>query len=581
MLLADSTYWSIAIAAFLVGAAGLAVDRRLPASLGLTLFCMGITTAGGVWALDALRADHIRLDDVAIALGLATLLWTLIGIASNDASTLGAKVRPAAFATAMVSGVGAVGILAFIMGAAIWLRVLEPDAAGTALNRVGLLSIAAIAAANIIAVARRLNPALPAALLLIAACAAAWTSLMIPSAVWGADIPQSMRFPMQPGWWTWTFNLQAWLCAIIVCGAIVQDRHYRKRRVRAWPDQLDILLEPYSRWPGYTHVEATFAAAVLVLGVFQIIRPARPGWELPIATCASAMATGITCLYMTHRRWSGNTAMLGLTLLSLAYAAAACAIASLLPASGDGFEYAVRIPITLNASLFGLCLAVAHWLWLARFWEQQLLEGVPWTTAGRTIPHARTVAVYLAALSVVIAFQMAIWPERAQYPDADDSAWRIGFGVVAMLFMIRITTKAARNLESNVFASTAVAITVALVIFTVVRLPYNRGRGWLSQYAPVVLAALTPPLLLWAERLEKTRGWRVFAAPIWFLSLLFIPAVAISQLLGALRLAEAWIQPATLIVLAATYGIAGFREDRRAFLVLAAVLCVAAWVRPN
>ncbi|MCB9856549.1 MAG: hypothetical protein H6818_12775 [Phycisphaerales bacterium] len=580
MLSATSTYWTIAIAAFIIGAGGLAADRRLPNPLGLTLFCMGLTFAGAVWAMDSIRGDKLRLDDISVALGVAAFGWTLVGVFSSDATALGAKVRPAAFASALVAGVGAVGILGFTMGAAVWLRVLEPDAASTTLNVEGLIAFAPLFAAIVLAISSRLNSALPTALLLVAALAAVWTSLMIPAVVWGADIPATMRFPLQPGWWTWTFNLQAWLCAIIVGGAIIQDRIFRRRRATAWPDQLDVLLEPYSRWPGYIHVEATLAALVLILGVFQIIRPAFPGWHLPIATCICGVMTGIACLYMTHRRWSGNTAMLGLTLLSLAYAAAACAIASLLPDDSAAVEYAKRIPITLNATLFGLCLAVAHWLWLARFWDQQLLDGRAWTTAGRMIAFAQSSAMYLAALSVIIAFQMAIWPERAQYPDADDGLYRIVFGILALLLFVRLTTKAARKLDSNVFASTAVALAVALVIFTIVRLPHNRGRGWLIQYAPIVLAALTPPLLLWAERLEKNRSWRVFAAPIWFLSLLFIPAVAISQLLSSLRLAEAWIQPATLLALAATYAIAGLREHRRAFLVLAAVLCITAWMRP-
>lgn len=581
LLIANSIYWTVAIVAFIVGAAGLAMDRRLPASLGLTLFCMGITAAGSVWSLHALRAEHIRLDDLAITLGVASLAWTIIGAVATDSTALAAKVHAAAVATAMVCGVCAIGILAFTMGTAIWLRVTEPDAIGTALNWEGLLALVPIAAAVVLGIVRRLATPLPTALLIVTAFAAAWTSLMIPTAIWGADIPQHMRFPMQPGWWTWTFNFQAQLSVILVFGAIIQDRYFRKRRANAWPDRLDLLIEPYSRWPGYIQVEATLAALVLVLGVFQIIRPARPGWELPVATCASALAAGIACLYMTHRRWSGNTALLGLTLLSLAYAAAACAIGSLLPAESDGLEYAVRIPVTLNAVLFGLWIAIAHWLWLVRFWDQQLLDGVPWTTAGRMIPCARTTALYLSALAVVIAFQMAIWPQRARYPDADDGLYRIIFGVLALLLLVRLTAKAARRFNSNVFASTAVAVAVALAIFTLVRLPYNRGRGWLVQYAPVVLAACTPPLLLWAERLEKNRNWRVFAAPIWFLSLLFIPAVAISQLLGALRLAEAWIQPAALVILAVTYAIAGLREHRRAFLVLAAVLCIAAWVQPG
>lgn len=53
-------------------------------------------------------------------------------------------------------------------------------------------------------------------------------------------------------------------------------------------------------------------------------------------------------------------------------------------------------------ALFGLGLAGIYLLWLARFWDQQLEDGVPWTTAGRLIPSARRLA-YAAGAGAVAA----------------------------------------------------------------------------------------------------------------------------------------------------------------------------------
>jgi hypothetical protein len=568
--------WVVSFCALGMVAIGVALSRRTD-SLGMTMVCLGATTIGAVWAIVIAETNAPALEQAATIAAGAALVWLVLTWVIRKFPGDHERLTSAMSATALVSGVVSGGILSFVIGWAVWMRVTEPDAAAASLNGGGLVPLGLLILSVAIAFFAAPSTVLPTALVLIASLVAFWTSLMIPSVAWGEDVPRSLLFGPQPGWWTWTFHLLACLSAIIVAGAVAQDRVYRSIRGRAWPDRLELLLQPFSRWPGYARVEATLAAMVLVLGVFQVVRLSGPGWALPTATALCALATGIACLFMSYRRWGGNTALLGMTLFALAYSAIATALAApFLPETGAD-EYTRRMPIVLNAVLFGLWIAIAHWRWLAQFWDQQLLDGAAWTTAGRMIPYAVTLSTYLALLSVIVAFQMAIWPERAASPDADDGFGRMAFSLAAMFLLIVQGVRAARHSESNAFAAAAVAMLIAVAIFILVRLPHNRERGWLGQYGPMLLAGCTPLLLLLAERWEKSREWRAFAAPIWFLSLLFLPALALAQLLGELRLAESWIRPATMLVLAATYIIGGLREHRRPFLVLAAVLCVAAW----
>ena len=106
---------------------------------------------------------------------------------------------------------------------------------------------------------------------------------------------------------------------------------------------------------------------------------------------------------------------------------------------------------------FGSILAAGWLLWIARFWEQQLLDGRPWTTAGRLIAPARTLArlatllVAAAAgwayvcgvpptlpesisLTLLLALLARIFLRDARTPAYADSAWA-GLLLVATLVL--------------------------------------------------------------------------------------------------------------------------------------------------
>ncbi len=311
-----------------------------------------------------------------------------------------------------------------------------------------------------------------------------------------------------------------------------------------------------------------------MLGVYQIVQFAPPSGPLSLASCVISTVAGTTCVFMTYRRWSANTAGLGLALLSLAAVLLSCVVTAVTVAPRESTEYAERIPTLFNAVLFALVVMIAGWRWLAKVWHQQLLGDVPWTTAGRMIPYNRRTAFILTALAMLLAFEMAMWPHLVAASNADDSVGRIIVGLIAIGLLAWIAMRVAIRENSSPNASLAVAIVVAGVVFCFIRMPAPVLRGWVVQYLAVVLGALALPALIVAEALGRHR-WRSFVTPLWLLALLVFPALAMAKLLSPESSPAEWVRPTTLATLGLVYCLAGRREHRRAFLVLGAVLLFA------
>lgn len=579
-----------------VGIACLVLHRRLPGGLGGSLFAFGITVA---LALLAYHADW-RVGDRSLQMCLLgaviTPIWAVVGAlldhgrrvihAQSEESPAGATgefsdaarsaqhTAESILAWAVLTGAATVGCMVVLLMEATVPRVTDAMPIVAPASPMIAYAFAGLAAAVMIWRLRGAAPQQPAVMLALAGLFVWWTSLLIPAAALSDDLPEYARFPFQPGWWTWDFQLQIGLTILLVSAAIIQDRAYRRRRRLAWPDNLDDLLLPYSRWSAYIQIEAFLAAIVLVLGVFHIVRSGGAGILMPIVSGVSAVSAGSACLYMTYRRWSSNTSGLGLSLLSLGVVTFACAISTWFIDSSERASYAQRMPVLFNATLFGIAVMIWLWRWLADVWDQQLLDGAAWTTTGRMIPHARRTAFYLAAIGILVAYQMALWPERALTSDRDDGSLRVLFGMAAILLLSAQCAIAARQRGWVGWAAFAVIFAVGASAFLFVRLPASSVRGWLVQHEPIALGVLAVPILLLAESLPRT-AWRAFSGPLWFLALLFFPMKALIGLLPGATLSAAWIRPTALAILAIVYFMAGGREHRRAFLVLGAVLLLA------
>ncbi len=404
-----------------------------------------------------------------------------------------------------------------------------------------------------------------------------WSGLTLPAGLGSHAAPTAAIARFQPRWWSWPLHVQTGLSVLSVAAIVWQDLRHRARRRRAWPDALDALLTPYARWPGYIQVEAVIATAILLLGVYQLVRPDSAAWQPMFINCIACAATGAACLFATYRRWSGNTTGLGIALVTLAVVVFASMIATWLAGLTASTEYVQRIPILDSAMLCGLLVMVPLWSWLAGVWDQQLLDGQPWTTTGRMIPHARRAAFLLSALAALIAFRMALWPRLVAAPIEDGSTARWSLSAAMILGLAMVVAMRARRRDSIADATLSVCFLVAMLLFAYVHAPAwaRQAWGWIIQYETVVLSAASVAVILAAEGLHSTR-WRSFSTPLWMLALLVLPMRVLIELLPSKRLPAEWIRPMSLAILGAMYSFAGRREHRRAILVLGLVLLVAA-----
>jgi hypothetical protein len=555
--------------------------RRLPKGLGTSLFVCATTVGTAMAAyrhawpqlhlVPETQARHLA----ALLAGIFAALWSFFGwlaARGRRQSTRTPTSSATFFAWSLVSGIAAIVMIAYMLAFATWPRILNPPLPADGVTAVGMWVLLFAILATLFWTSASPRPQQPVMLLALAALLVWWTGLMIPSGVGAYPSTARPIVSFQPMWWTWLFHIQCGFAALLVGAAVLQEWHYRARRRRAWPDRLDDLLEPYSRWNAYIQAEATIAAGVLVIGVFQIVRPFPIGWQLNLANFIVCTAAGATCMFMTYRRWSGNTAGLGIALVTLSVVALACLITM---SFTSAVEYAFRVPTLDNAVLCAMALMILHWNWLAGVWDQQLLNGVPWTTTGRMIPHTRRAVLLITALAALVAFHMALWPMQVASNVVDNSTGRQVAGIGVILALAVIAGWRARKTDSPSDALFSVAFIIAAVAFFFIRMPASAMRGWLIQYEPLVLSSLCLPILLAAEGLHDTK-WRGYSTPLWLLALLILPLRTLIRLLEPQRLPAEWIQPSTLALLGAVYLLAGRREKRRAVLVLGGVLMLAA-----
>jgi hypothetical protein len=575
--------------------------RRMPAGLGTSLFVWAVTIAAGLIALSHHWFGPGELLPLTRVAALLCAVWAFFGwLAAPRARPVTVEVdRPAAadffdqparhsdpaasasaafFAWALVLAVFVAVLTSYLVLFEASARLLNPDRDIEQFGGSGAWNVLALLVAMLFRGAAAPRSHQPTIALILVAYLVVWSSLMIPSGSGSYEATPDALSSIQPDWWIWSLQMQVGLVVLLLVASALQEWRYRGRRRRAWPDKLDDLLDPYSTWPGFIQSEAVIAAMVLLLGVYHIVHEGPPHWQLIAMDCIASAIAGFTCMYMTYRRWSANTAGLGMALLTLATVSLACVPVVAFGNPMQSGEYATRLPVLYNAALLALALMIALWSWLSRFWEQQLLNGIPWTTTGRMIPHARRAARLLIALAVLVGYQMALWPVRVLSSVEDNSPARMIFGITSLLLLAWISAKEAQRRHGDTAASLAaslsVALVIAMVIFVFLRLPTSAYRGWLIQYDAAVLSVLTLPILIAAELLPRTM-WRCFAQPLWWLALLALPTISLLELLRATRPASEWIRPATFASLALLYILAGRREHRRALLVLGGVLLLA------
>ncbi len=174
--------------------------------------------------------------------------------------------------------------------------------------------------------------------------------------------------------------------------------HWRRRA--AWPPTADPGVAPFS----------PLAAAALLAGVVVAL-----GAALLAGTWAAAI--GLLCAALAA---FGVAHVLGWA------AARELGAISLLGSLGVALPMALFATDTFSA--LGLAIGAAYYLWLAKFWGQQLLDERAWTTTGRMIPVVRDYGIL--SVGGVLAALLAAPPDTWH-------VWRLMMFVALSLLTLR------------------------------------------------------------------------------------------------------------------------------------------------
>lgn len=220
---------------------------------------------------------------------------------------------------------------------------------------------------------------------------------------------------------------------ILLAGAVFEIYLRWRFRRRVWLSDSDQLLRTrtISTWQ---LIFVWVLAAALGVGVLE------GGGSILSVTALACSAIGL--LTFGHLAASPATGEAGLALAAATLAAAVVLFAGLgaLPAA--------------------MALAGLWMMWLARFWNQQLLDGVPWTTAGRLIPSARRIGA-------AAAFALLLLSCKTPAPGSFSAV----VALVLALALAAALTVAARRERCGGSAIGALAAGGAVAILTLGMLP--------------------------------------------------------------------------------------------------------------
>ncbi|MGD8450572.1 MAG: hypothetical protein PVJ57_02035 [Phycisphaerae bacterium] len=301
-------------------------------------------------------------------------------------------------------------------------------------------------------------------------------------------------------------------CVALLLALVPVWRHWQFRR-HVWRTEPERLTDPPAP-AGGVHTLALVLSILVGLG--GILLPA--GGLTPVAVGLAALAT----FTVAHR--AGGSGLAGRVGLALTAEAVVLAATCWLPAT------AVNL-------ILGMAVAAGYLLWLARFWRQQLHDGVAWTTTGRLIPDARRLGLALAAGCFVTAAAAA--PQVATA--AAGSLWVSLVAAVATLLLAYMLVGEATKADSPLIAWLAclLALSVAVPVQSAlhaagVMCPWAA----LVPYAAVLLAVRVGPQRGDGPREAAYNAFIAGGVPVVVLAALAVP--------GALP--PSWLGPAVLLL---------------------------------
>lgn len=265
--------------------------------------------------------------------------------------------------------------------------------------------------------------------------------------------------------------LSVLLALTVTITGLVERRGRRRER------EADGAASSSPPWPGLSSSFAVIALVVIILVSYHLAVPITASWggfrlAVLIAVGSAALAA-LASFLMVARTWSAPVADVAMALTSLGL----CGLATLAVPSKPT-ALVERYPMVFNAMIFGLAGATGLWTWLRAVWLRQQAAGLAGAATGRLIPHARQFAFLSAALALVIAAVMAVWPRWRAIATADDSVGRVTAGVSANLFLLLVLLWCSRRFHKLTFQILTVLAVVSTAGFLLARiLPFSPRFG--------------------------------------------------------------------------------------------------------
>ena len=402
-------------AAFAIAVAVVALlgRRGIPAGVGEGTFVTAVSGAAILLLVidSAGQASRSALGHVLTAL---TVLWyaasRLAARSTAPASSQNATAnsdRNAAFVwgyAALVCGLAAVANLASI-----------PDGLTGGAWPAGAIDVVVLLALSGLIWVFRTGAWAPYPAIALLICVLA---MVVPASALEAHAPT----------WGVGLNAAALLCLGVVIWTILLD--WRQRR-RQWLEQPQWIPDAP---PTRSTLLAVLVVVCVLIGLGGVLL--HGFWFTPTALWLAAL----TCLTIGHVRGWLLAGEIGLMLV------------------GAGIVSASMAWLTPGwpGALFGLALAGGYLVWLARFWDQQLLHGVAWTTAGRLIPASRRLG-YAASSGAIAATVVGLTTGAF----TEQGLWIVALTLLLLLVLMSLLVRDGLEFgQSGAFAGSCL-VTVA------------------------------------------------------------------------------------------------------------------------
>ncbi len=269
-----------------------------------------------------------------------------------------------------------------------------------------------------------------------------------------------------------TMLLLACLSGVVFTTAVVLRGATALRR-RLWSAPV----HPVPSFPGLGMSVGVLSVAVALLVCYHLLVPVKLPWggiygPGLVATGSAALAAwGSVLLAGTTRGGASHELAIGLGSLTL------CGLATLaLPSRSGPLEE--WYPMVFSAMIVGLTAACAMCTWAGSAPRQGTFANQSATGTQRYLRAAKRFAFLNAALAVLVAMVMAIWPRLPMIATMDDSLGRVlaGFGV--NLGLLWVVLWCGRRQRRPAFQILTLLTLITTGGFLLVRmLPYGSSVG--------------------------------------------------------------------------------------------------------